>query len=540
MRRSIQRTIERQKNKSRRVFGKPETFSVQIPDEAGKGGVMKRILTAAQMRQADHNTIETMGIPSLVLMERAALSCVEELENGRWNLKKVLAVCGPGNNGGDGAAIARILKTKGVDAQLFCLGNPEKYSEGMKAQKKIAENYGVREVKNPDFREYTVIIDAIFGIGVSRPLAGEYRKAVEEIYASGIPVLAVDIPSGIHTDTGEVLDAAVKARTTVTFACAKPGLLLDPGKRYAGDVRIRDIGIGFAAGEEETPWYGSVEKEDLDRFLARTPMGNKGTFGKVLVIAGSDVMCGAAILCARAVLASGAGMVKVVTEIRNRTPLFCALPEAMADFWTEGEPIPEETLLQDLAWADAVVAGPGLSKSRTAKELLTFAAKHTEVPLVLDADALNLIAEDPAILSGCKAEKILTPHVGELARLLHTTIAKCQRDPAGSAKKAAEEYRACCVRKDSVTVTAEEGREQYYINTSGSSALATAGSGDVLAGITGAFAAKRQCGKEREISLAKTAALAVYAHGKAGEAAEKRSSASYVTASEIIKGLQTI
>lgn len=471
---------------------------------------MKRILTAAQMKQADRNTIETMGVPSLVLMERAALSCVEELQNGTWDTGKVLAVCGPGNNGGDGAAIARILKTKGVDAELFCLGNPEKYSEGMRAQKKIAENYGVREVKNPDFREYTVIIDAIFGIGVSRPLAGEYRRAVEAICASGVPVLAVDIPSGIHTDTGEVL--------------------------------VRDIGIGFDAGEEETPWYGSVEKEDLDRFLTRTPMGNKGTFGKVLVLAGSGAMCGAAVLCARAVLASGAGMVKVVTEERNRTPLFCALPEAMADFWKEDEPLPEEALLQDLAWADAVVAGPGLSKSRTAKELLVFTVQHTEVPLVLDADALNLIAEDAEILSGCRAEKILTPHVGELARLLHMmTIAECQRDPAGSAGRAAEKYQACCVRKDSVTVTAEEGREQYYINTSGSSALATAGSGDVLAGITGAFAAKRQCEKnEKKISLAKTAALAAYAHGKAGEAAEEKSSASYVTASEIIRGLQSI
>ena len=476
---------------------------------------MKRILTAAQMKQADRNTIETMGVPSLVLMERAALSCVEELQNGTWDTGKVLAVCGPGNNGGDGAAIARILKTKGVDAELFCLGNPEKYSEGMRAQKKIAENYGVREVKNPDFREYTVIIDAIFGIGVSRPLAGEYRRAVEAICASGVPVLAVDIPSGIHTDTGEVLDAAVKARATVTFACAKPGLLFDPGKRYAGEVLVRDIGIGFDAGEEETPWYGSVEKEALDRFLTRTPMGNKGTFGKVLVLAGSGAMCGAAVLCARAVLASGAGMVKVVTEERNRTPLFCALPEAMADFWKEDEPLPEEALLQDLAWADAVVAGPGLSKSRTAKELLVFTVQHTEVPLVLDAD--------------------------ELARLLHMTIAECQRDPAGSAGRAAEKYQACCVRKDSVTVTAEEGREQYYINTSGSSALATAGSGDVLAGITGAFAAKRQCEKnEKKISLAKTAALAAYAHGKAGEAAEEKSSASYVTASEIIRGLQSI
>ncbi len=501
---------------------------------------MKRILTAAQMKAADGNTIQNMGVPSLVLMERAALACVEELLNGTWDMKKVLAVCGPGNNGGDGTAVARILKTKGIDAELFCLGNPEKYSEGMRAQKKIAENYGVREVKNPIFSEYTVIIDAIFGIGVSRPLAGEYRAAVESIVASGVPVLAVDIPSGIHTDTGEVLDAAVKARTTVTFACAKPGLLLDSGKRYAGEVIVRDIGIDVAAGKEETPWYGAAEKEDLDRFLYRTPTGNKGTFGKVLVAAGSSEMCGAAVLCARAVLASGAGMVKVVTEKNNRTPLFCALPEAMADFYEEGKLLPGEKLEQDLAWADTIVAGPGLSKSETAKELLRFVAERAKVPLVLDADALNLIAEEPELLENCRAEKVMTPHVGELSRLLHRSIAECKRDPVGSAREAAEKYHACCVRKDSVTVTAEEGQERYYINTSGCSALATAGSGDVLSGITGAYLAKRHCEKEKTISLAEAAALAVFAHGKAGELAEAESNASYVTASEIIKGLKKI
>ena len=501
---------------------------------------MRRILTAAQMKAADENTIQKMEIPSLVLMERAALACVDELLNGTWDTKRVLAVCGPGNNGGDGAAVARILKTKGVDAELFCIGNSEKYREGMRVQKKIAENYGVREVKNPVFSEYTVIIDAIFGIGVSRPLAGEYRVAVENISSSGVPVLAVDIPSGIHTDTGEVLDAAVKARTTVTFACAKPGLLLDPGRQYAGEVLARDIGIGVEAGKEEEPWYGAVEKEDLEHFLYRTPMGNKGTFGKVLVLAGSGEMCGAAVLSARAALAAGAGMVKVVTEVRNRTPLFCALPEAMADFWEEEQPLPEEKLKQDFEWADAIVAGPGLSKGKKAKELLRFTAEHAEVPLILDADALNLIAENPEILKNCRAEKVMTPHVGELSRLLHRSVSECKRNPTESAKEAARQYHACCVRKDSVTVTAEEGREQYYINTSGSSALATAGSGDVLAGITGAYAAKRRCEKENVFSLAQIAALAVYAHGKAGEIAEAKSNASYVTASEIIKGLKKI
>ena len=147
---------------------------------------MKRILTAAQMKQADRNTIETMGVPSLVLMERAALSCVEELQNGTWDTGKVLAVCGPGNNGGDGAAIARILKTKGVDAELFCLGNPEKYSEGMRVQKKIAENYGVREVKNPDFREYTVIIDAILELAYpvrwQGSTGGQWKQSAQAVF----------------------------------------------------------------------------------------------------------------------------------------------------------------------------------------------------------------------------------------------------------------------------------------------------------------------------------------------------------------------
>ena len=468
---------------------------------------MKRILTAAQMKQADRNTIETMGVPSLVLMERAALSCVEELQNGTWDTGKVLAVCGPGNNGGDGAAIARILKTKGVDAELFCLGNPEKYSEGMRAQKKIAENYGVREVKNPDFREYTVIIDAIFGIGVSRSLAGEYRRAVEAICASGVPVLAVDIPSGIHTDTGEVLDAAVKARATVTFACAKPGLLFDPGKRYAGEVLVRDIGIGFDAGEEETPWYGSVEKEDLDRFLTRTPMGNKGTFGKVLVLAGSGAMCGAAVLCARAVLASGAGMVKVVTEERNRTPLFCALPEAMADFWKEDEPLPEEALLQDLAWADAVVAGPGLSKSRTAKELLVFTVQHTEVPLVLDADALNIIAEHRELLDLLHEGCILTPHMKEFERLAGKSVNDFER--LNKLSIFANQYRVHIVLKGAHSVIATPDRRLFF-NMSGNPGMAKGGAGDVLTGVLLALAANK-------LNLLDLLRIGVFAHGLAGD-----------------------
>lgn len=495
---------------------------------------MKRMVTGKQMKEADSYTIKELGVPSLVLMERAALCVADEVCSGNYNTDNILIVCGTGNNGGDGAAIGRILHERGYHVSIFCVGKREKYSEEMEIQYKIAEKYGVAMVKNPIFGEYTVIIDAIFGIGLSRPLTGIFADTVERMNRSGVPVIAVDIPSGIHTDTGAVLGVGVRAVSTVTFAHAKPGLFLYPGREYAGRVLVREIGIKALQREEEEPLYQMAEEKDLEWMNFRDPKGNKGTFGKVLVIAGSDEICGAAILCARAVLGSGAGMVKIFTEKSNRTPILAAFPEAMVSTWQMDQPIPREKLVRDIRWCDAVVIGPGIGMSEKAKEILRLTLQEAKQPLVLDADALNLLSLDSALLSSCKAVRILTPHVGELSRLLGWEIAEIKQNPVSAAQRAAEEYGACCVLKDAVTVTAGRAEKQdvVYINRSGSHALATAGSGDVLAGIIGAFAAKTVC--EKKADFLKASALAVYFHGRAGEKAAERMGAASVTASAVI------
>ena len=284
---------------------------------------MQELVTAIQMRRSDAHTIEQQNMPSAVLMERAALSVVDVLLQNH-DPKRILAVCGTGNNGGDGVAAARILTLRGYQAEIFPVGNPDHYSEGMKAQMEIAEKYRIPVVKNPVFAEYTVIIDAVFGTGLSRPVTGVYAAVIDQINESHVPVISVDIPSGIHTDTGRILGTAVRASETVTFAFEKPGLYLPPGSICAGTIHTADIGITGCFAPGETRYY-RMEQEDLVPFLQRDPLGNKGTFGKILIAAGSREICGAALLCSEAAFRSGAGMLRILTEEHNRLPLLMKL-----------------------------------------------------------------------------------------------------------------------------------------------------------------------------------------------------------------------
>ena len=236
------------------------------------------------MKQLDQATIQTMGIPSLVLMERAALAVFDCLKQ-HFSLKKTLIVCGSGNNGADGMAVARLLHLAGYSVDLYLAGNPASFTEEMKIQWQAAENYQVSIVNNCRFSEYTTIVDALFGVGLSRELPGKYQTLVDAINASGVPVLAVDIPSGIHAGTGQVMGTAVRAAETVTFAYRKLGISLYPGTVYAGNVQVKDVGI-YGASEG----IYALDKEAISWLPARDPGGNKGTFGKVLLIAGSRNM----------------------------------------------------------------------------------------------------------------------------------------------------------------------------------------------------------------------------------------------------------
>lgn len=508
---------------------------------------MKKVVTCSQMKLLDHGTIHNMHVPSLVLMERAALATAEEIrkylekKNGSGNLKKerILTVCGSGNNGGDGIAIARLLHLAGIRSEIYLAGNPDKMTEETRHQWDIAMSYQVPVMNNPVWDEYTVIVDGIFGVGLSREITGNYKEIIDHMNEAPAYKVAVDIPSGIHGDTGAVLGTAFEADLTVTFAYKKRGLCLYPGRAYAGRIVVADIGIydRDRDGSElasKAAWY--IEKSDVKTLPARKPWGNKGTFGKVLLVAGSKGMCGAACLSASAALHGGAGMVKIQTVEENRIPLQSLLPEAMLT-----SEFDEEANRKNLNWCDVLVIGPGLGTEGSGKErMLWFLENGAKAgkPVILDADGLNILAMHPQWMKFLGEQTILTPHMGEMSRLCGLDVSELKEDPVARAYQYAEKSGGVLVLKDACTVVTDRN-EKLYLNLSGNSGMATAGSGDVLSGIIAAVLCMYlSCEEEQELSY--KAALAVYIHGLCGDIAREKKGSHGMTAKDMIEALPEV
>ncbi len=487
---------------------------------------MRELVTCAQMKALDQDTIEDKGVPSLVLMERAALSVVEELQKQQACLDAVLVVCGTGNNGGDGIAIARLLALKGYTVDYCLTGEQDKCSTQTRRQLIIAENYHVSRVEQPKWDTYTTIVDAIFGIGLSRDVSGRYAEVIEKINHTDAYVASVDIPSGVNGDSGRVLAHAVSADLTVTFAYGKPGLYLYPGAVFSGKVVVQDIGI-YHGKEQENAYLQVLDDSDLCKLPPRPENGNKGTFGKALVIAGSHNMAGAAYLSAAAALCAGCGMVKIHTPEDNRIILQERLPEALLYTDAADAKDPAVAWMQNLKWADAVVLGPGIGQSPEACRMCAFYLEHCDKPIVLDADALNLLSVHPDWWQFGGAHWILTPHPGELGRLVDMSPKEVKETLLEVPRKLAQEHGVTCIAKDarSVTVTAHG---QSYLNLSGCDGMASAGSGDVLSGLIGGLLARGSAP-----SLA--APLGVYLHGRSGTKAAHRYGRSAMKASHIIE-----
>ncbi|NCB92744.1 MAG: NAD(P)H-hydrate dehydratase [Clostridia bacterium] len=495
---------------------------------------MKKIVTGLQMKALDQYTISDMGVPSLVLMERAALAAVCELEKG-FDLSHVLVICGSGNNGADGIAMARILSLRGIKIDIYMAGKMESFTEETRVQWKIAENYGVVHVNNFEPDEYTTIVDAVFGVGLSRDITGKYVELIERINNSKAPVLSVDIPSGIDAASGQVRGIAVKAAKTVTFAYGKAGLYLYPGAFYAGDVIVKDIGIYEQKESEENEIY-ALEIKDMERLPKRTQDGNKGTFGKVLIIAGSHNMSGAAYFSAKACLLGGAGMVMIFTEESNRIILQQQFPEAMLTTYRKEED--RQAVLTALEgacrWSDVQVAGPGLGKSEISYWIIEHLLKTpSDKPLILDADGINIVSEDVNMLVKGKRLCILTPHMGEMSRLSGIGIEELKADPITRLK----DFREKCpenitiVMKDARTLTACSGsNKRFYLNLTGNSGMATAGSGDTLTGIIASLLAQ---GLDQD----EAAAMGVWLHGLAGDLAKKKKGERSMMASDILEAI---
>lgn len=495
---------------------------------------MQYVVTAKEMKTYDENTIRRIGIPSAVLMERAALAVVEELKCRCGNLrdKKILVVAGCGNNGGDGIAVGRMLAAANLAVEFVLVGDRQHVSSETQRQITIAENLGFSIQSKSVKTEYDIVVDALFGVGLSRPVEGIFQEWVEKMNSlrrQGAMIVSVDIPSGICADDGKVLGAAVTADWTVTFAYAKRGHLLYPGKGHTGKLLVRDIGIPAQAHFGQAPAAFCYGAEDIEAALPRRqPDGNKGTFGKVLLAAGSYDMCGAALLCGESILRTGAGMVKIITPACNREIIQKTLPEAMLYSYEEQPKL--AVVEQAVQWADVIVAGPGMGTGNQADLLLSWLLLAEGKPVVLDADGLNLIAAKEELLrrAGRLGKKlVITPHPGELVRLLDSTMEQYRQSRGDLVCQIAEMLGCTVVAKDAATIVKQAGREQIYINTSGCDGMATAGSGDVLAGMIGGLLAQKMKPFE-------AAAAGVYLHGLAGMRAAKRLGSHAVMASDLI------
>lgn len=468
---------------------------------------MKRILTVDAMRRCDSAEI-VAGTASATLMERAALAVVKIAQN-KFDLTRVITVCGGGNNGGDGIIAAIILHDKGYNSSIYLADTGRKSAETEKRINEARER-GIEFVKTPQWDSYTVIIDALLGIGADRAPAGEMLDVIRGINSSKTPVVSVDIPSGINADTGECFGEAIWADATVTIAAYKKGLLLTEGIGHSGRVYAVDIGIDTDDGERE---IYVLEDSDLSLLPKRPYDANKGTFGRVLVIAGSEGMCGAAYLSAKAAYRSGAGLVEVFTPEVNRGMLQMQLPEAIVTAYTDIT-IQLEMLKKSLERAAVVIVGPGLSTSESARLIVRKTYEWCVSPIIIDADALNITALD-TLAYPTDVPVIITPHPGEMARLVCDSICNVTADMWRNAEDYAAENDIICVLKGARSVIADGTTGTMFVNASGTPALAKGGSGDVL---TGVIAGMLCAG----LSPVGAASLGVFVHGRAGEiAAEK-------------------
>lgn len=485
--------------------------------------------TGEQMRRADLYTIEEIGVPSMVLMERAALEVVRCMEEEQLDFRKVLVICGSGNNGGDGYAIARLLHLKGHDVTIFFAGNSQKRSEENAQQAKIAAHYEIPVITNLGTEEYSVIIDALFGTGLKREVTGHYREVLCSVNQMAGKKVAVDLPSGIHDTTGARMGIAFCADLTVAIAFPKRGLFLQEGNVCAGKILTGDIGISSETFSEGTVTFG-YEKQDLFLgFPKRKKNSHKGSYGKVLMIAGSKGMSGAAYLSAKAAYAVGAGLVQIYTHEENRVILQQLLPEAII---TTYDTFDSEQLEKLIQWADLIGIGCGLGKSDTAERVMQYTLERALVPCVVDADGINILSKHMEWIEETNALIVLTPHMKEMSRMLQCSVKELIEQRMEKLHAFVERYKVVCVLKGARTLVAKE-HQNTYLNLSGNAAMAKAGSGDVLAGVIVGILAQ-QCEPYT------SACLGVFLHGLAGDMARDKKGAYSVLASDLVAEISSV
>jgi len=462
----------------------------------------ENLYTAEQSRQLDRLAIDKHGLGDGILMQRAGKAAYDQLRH-RWpRAGAITIVCGPGNNGGDGYVLASLARAEGMTVSVLCLGDVAR-QEGDALKARGAYEDGGGEVAAYDGTlpsTQDVIVDALFGTGLEREVEGQHAQVIKDINHCGAPVLSLDIPSGLHADSGRLLGCAVMANATVSFIALKAGMFTADGPDHCGHLYYDDLGVPGAVFDSMTPFARRISYKSLAQLLPRRRRNtHKGESGRVLVVGGGPGMSGAARLAAEAALYSGAGLVTVATHPEHTALINAARPELIVYGVSSAD-----ELRRLIRAADVVAIGPGLGRSDWARRLMATVMESDSRKRILDADALNLLAQDAVKDNNW----ILTPHPGEAATLLESTSSAIQQNRFGSADEIVNRYGGICVLKGAGTVVVD-GHSRLVCDC-GNPALSTAGSGDLLTGVIASFLSQG-------LTLIDAATAAVWVHGHAAD-----------------------
>jgi NAD(P)H-hydrate epimerase len=487
-----------------------------------------KILNAEQMRNIDRRTTERFGVPSIVLMENAAAAVVEAMFERYPDSDRVALVCGTGANGGDGFAVARHLENRGVVPVIIVVGERSSIRGDARINLEVCQRLGIPiyDVRRADDVETALahaadadlLIDAIFGTGLNRAPAGIQADVIRALAELRIPVLAVDLPSGTNASSHEPFDPCVQAEVTVTFAAPKLCHVFEPAARYCGEVIVADITIPEIAIEDEAVPLALITPKDVQPLVeSRQVTTHKGTYGHVGVIAGSPGRSGAAVMCARGALRTGAGLVSVMTDAETARLVHAGSIESMTYSGTDVQ--------EFLRNKSAALVGPGLADDEDAYRDTRAIVDAIELPLVIDASGLNAFANRANALNARGLPRVITPHPGELARLLGSDTQAINADRIAAAREAARVTNCVVVLKGHQTLVAEPDGH-VYVNPTGNPGMATGGMGDVLAGIIAALLA-------RDADPLDAACAGVYLHGLAGDILAEELGDTGLTAMEV-------
>jgi len=512
---------------------------------------MMKVANAEEMQELDRKAIETYRIPGMILMENAGRGAAEVISHTFPDIhkKKIAIISGKGNNGGDGFVIARYLLNQGVSVRVYLLTDPKGLRGDAETNFSIFQRMKGEIISVPSSKDYVrvkkdlekfdILVDGIFGTGLDAEVRGYYREVIDHLNTLQSPIVAIDIPSGLDADTGKPLGTAIRASLTITFGLPKVGHLLPPGIDYVGEVRVIDIGLPKRLVEDEKIPTHLLEENEIKRWLSipRNPDTHKGDYGHLLVIAGSVGKTGAAAMACQAALRMGAGLVTLGIPKSLNGIMEMKLTEVMT------EPLPEtpkqtlslrafSTIVRLCENKKAVIIGPGLGTFKETQSLVLKLIKALDVPIILDADGLTALATQPKTLPIASRSFILTPHPGEMARLMRSQVKEVLENRIGLSRNFSQSHHVHLVLKGHPTLISTP-KGEVFINSTGNPGMATGGTGDVLTGMIGGLVCQG-------FDLLPSLQIAVYLHGLAGDKGAQEKGEKSLIATDIIEKIPAL